>query len=90
MVMWIHWNVRGSRPASAFAHLPAATAAASPSSPARPLGPRLPLGQPPFLAEAGPSWGLAAQRHQNSPGKGIVRDTLPAGASAESPVRRGG
>lgn len=43
MVMWIHWNVRGSRPASAFAHLPAATAAAASSSPARPLRPRLPL-----------------------------------------------
>lgn len=31
MVMWIHWNVRGSRPALAFAHLPT-TSTASPGA----------------------------------------------------------
>lgn len=88
MVMWIHWNACGSRPAAAFAHLPAATAAAGSSSLAWALGPRLPLGQPPFPAGAGPSWGLAKQRHQNSPG--IVHNTVLARAPAESPVRQGG
>lgn len=87
MVMWIHWNVRGSRPASAFAHLPTTTAA-SPWSPARPLGPRRPLRRAPFPAGTGPSW--RARRHQNSPGKGIARDTLLATASAVSPVRQEG
>lgn len=48
--MWIHWNVRGSRPALAFAHLPTTTTA-SPWSPARPLGPRDPSGRRPSQPE---------------------------------------
>lgn len=85
MVMWIHWNVRGSRPALAFAHLPSSTA--RPWSPARPWHRGTP--QATFPAGTGPSWG--AQRHQNSPGKGLrARNTLLAAASAVAPVGLGG
>lgn len=59
-----------------------------PLEPGTAAGTAASLGQEPFPAGTGPSW--RAQRHQNSPGKAIARDTLLATASAVSPVRQEG
>lgn len=91
MVMWIHWNVRGTRPASGFAHLPSDIAAGSPN-PSSPPGPWWPLaaqlGQ--LRARPQPARAPASQPHEArmSLGKGSGRDVLLAGATGERPAAR--
>lgn len=79
MVMWIHWNVRGTRPALGFVHLPRTL---PPSS-------RVPASLQPTVAALSPAWAAPshpepsrAPWHQNNPGIGGGRDALLAGAAA--------